>query len=275
MKASDTEVEKTPFFSIITVSFNAEAHIRKTIESTLEQDFADFEIIVKDGMSKDGTLGQIPEDPRIKVYSTPDSGIYNAMNQAVEYASGEYLIFMNCGDLFNTPDVLAQVHDYIINADGQKSGIVIGDCISKGLYKCQNKCTSRFKQYRCSGFAHQSMFFRRDIFEKVGYYDESYKVYADFELFMRVYAAGLGIGYLPCAICDYMGGGFSAKKETKRLLDADKKRIRKKYFSTWERLKYFTMFHATLPGIRNLLEGESTPAFLKKAYRSLTNRFNR
>lgn len=264
-----------PFFSVITVSFNAQEHIRKTIESTLAQDFADFEIIVKDGMSKDNTLAQIPEDPRIKVYSTPDTGIYNAMNQAVDYASGEYLIFMNCGDLFNTPDVLTQVHDHIVNVDGQKSGIVIGDCISKGMYKNQNKPNNRFKQYRCSGFNHQAMFFRRDIFGKVGYYDESYRVYADFELFMRVYDNGLGVGYIPYAISNYMGGGFSAQKETKRLLDADKKRIRKKYFSCWERLKYFTMFHATLPGLRNILEAEDSPEFIKKAYRSVANFFNK
>ena len=269
----DIDVKK-PFFSIITVSFNAEDCIRETMVSTLDQDFIDFEIIVKDGLSKDSTLKQIPEDPRIKVYSTGDKGIYNAMNQAVEYANGEYLIFMNCGDVFNSNDVLSKVHDFIVDGE-EKKGIVIGDCYSKGLYKYQNGCTKRFKQYRCSGFAHQSMFFHKDVFEKLGAYDESYKVYADLELFMRTYASGMGIYYISYPICDYQGGGFSAQKETKKLLDEDKKRMRKKYFTVSERVKYFVMFHATLPALRNFCENDSTPQFIKKIYRNFSNIFNK
>lgn len=264
----------TPFFSIITVSFNAEKHIKETVVSTLEQDFDDFEIIIKDGLSKDATLEQIPGDPRIKVYSCADTGIYNAMNQAVGYSTGKYLIFMNCGDIFNSSDVLSKVHDFIVSGN-IKEGIVIGDCHSKDMYKYQNGCTKRFKQYRCSGFVHQSMFFSKEVFEKLGSYDESYKVYADFELFMRTYDSGMGIYYIQYPICNYMGGGFSAQKDTKKLLDEDKKRIRKKYFTLFERIKYFTMFHATFPALRNFCESDSSPIFLRKLYRNFSNLFNK
>lgn len=268
-------MKSQPFFSIITVSYNAEKYIRRTIDSTLYQDFEDYEIIVKDGLSEDDTLIQIPQDHRIKVYSTADTGIYNAMNQAVSNSVGKYLIFMNCGDIFNSNDVLDKVHNFIINEDKYSSGIVIGDCYSKNLYKCQNGCEKRFKQYRCSGFAHQAMFIRSDVFSDLGLYDETYLVNADFELFMRSHKAGKGIGYIPYPICDYMGGGFSARKKTKKLLDNDKKRIRKKYFTCNERIRFFIMFHATFPRLRNYIESDAAPRRLTKAYRGFTNIVNR
>ena len=265
-------MNNTPFFTIITVSFNAEQYIKSTIESTLAQSYTDYEIVVKDGLSKDKTLELIPNDPRIRVYSSADSGIYNAMNQAIGYSQGKYLIFMNCGDIFNADDVLEIFHKFITEKDEEKSGIIIGDCISKGLYKTQNGCTNRFKQYRCSGFAHQSMFFKKEVFDTLGGYDESFRVYADFEMFMRSFQANNGIGYLAYPVCAYMGGGFSAQKSTKKLLDDDKKRIRKKYFSPLERGKYFVLFHMTFPRIRNRLESDRTPKWLMKGYRKLTNR---
>lgn len=273
---SKINVDKTkkPFFSVIVVSFNAEEYIGKTIKSALEQDFENFEIIVKDGLSTDKTLEEIPVDERIHIYSTADSGIYDAMNQAIDYASGEYVIFMNCGDTFKYNNVLSKVYNKIEN-DVENNGIIIGDSFSKGMYKVQNKCTDRFKQYRCSGFCHQAMFFSREVFEKIGVYDLSFKVYADFELFMRTYSNGVEIGYINYPICDYLDGGFSAKKETKRLLDEDKKRIREKYFSVWERVAFFIMFHSTVPFFRNWCESDKSPRYVKIIYRKIANVLNR
>ncbi len=270
----NTVRERTPFFSIITVALNAEQYIGQTIASTLEQTFSDFEIIVKDGLSKDGTLAQIPEDARIRIYSEKDSSIYNAMNQAISYAKGKYLIFMNCGDVFYDSTVLDRVHNFIVETDCGKSGIVIGDCYSKGMYKCQNGCENRFKQYRCSGFSHQSMFIRRDVFMTLGVYDESFRMYADMEMFLRSFRSGNGIGYIPYPICDYMGGGFSDGKKAKKQLDDDKRRIRKRYFSTRERIKFFLLFHGTLPGVRNYLESDNAPEWIRQKYRRLSNRLN-
>ena len=79
-------------FSIITVSLNAETLIERTLSSILKQSFSDYEIIIKDGMSIDQTIQYIPDDTRIKVYVKPDNGIYDAMNQAIDKSSGDYLI---------------------------------------------------------------------------------------------------------------------------------------------------------------------------------------
>ena len=75
----------TPFFSIIVVCYNAGEELRKTVESIQNQTDTDYEIIVKDGVSTDGSLKQLKEDDRLRIYSSPDKGIYDAMNQAVSY----------------------------------------------------------------------------------------------------------------------------------------------------------------------------------------------
>ena len=87
-------------FSIITVCLNAGQSLLDTVERTLGQTYEHFEIIVKDGGSTDGSIEKLPSDPRIRVVTRQDTGIYDAMNQGIEEAKGDYLIFMNCGDWF-------------------------------------------------------------------------------------------------------------------------------------------------------------------------------
>ena len=89
-----------PFFSIVVVSLNAETTIAKTINSVLKQTCEDYEIIVKDGLSKDNTIKNIPQSEKIKVYEKADKSIYDAMNQGIEYANGKFICFLNCGDYF-------------------------------------------------------------------------------------------------------------------------------------------------------------------------------
>ena len=94
-------------FSIITVCLNAGDDLILTIESALNQTYSDFEIIVKDGFSTDGSVEMIPKDDRIRLIQKKDNGIYDAMNQGIEVASGQYIIFMNAGDKFYNNKVLA------------------------------------------------------------------------------------------------------------------------------------------------------------------------
>ena len=76
-------------FSIIVVALNAGEKLKETVDSVLNQTWQDYEIVVKDGGSKDGSVDALPEDERIKVYVEKDTGIYEAMNQAVAKAKGE------------------------------------------------------------------------------------------------------------------------------------------------------------------------------------------
>lgn len=106
-------------FSIIVVCLNPGEKLNQTMESILSQTCQDFEVIVKDGGSRDGSVEKLSksfgnlESRHIRLYVEKDSGIYDAMNQAVSHAEGEFLIFMNCGDVFFDEEVLEKIEQYI------------------------------------------------------------------------------------------------------------------------------------------------------------------
>lgn len=119
-------VPAPPLISIITVTYNAESTILPTLLSTDSQTFSDFEHLIIDGNSKDSTLSIINSHPsaRRKLYSEPDNGIYDAMNKGISIATGKYLIFLNAGDRFHSPQSLQQIADAITIND--YPGIVYG-----------------------------------------------------------------------------------------------------------------------------------------------------
>lgn len=119
-----------PLFSIITVTFNAAATLPATLASVREQTYGgEIDYIVMDGASRDGTpdIARSSGIDGITVVSEPDEGLYDAMNKALERARGEYVIFLNAGDTFHSPDVLARYAE-LIEANG-KPGIVYGQTL--------------------------------------------------------------------------------------------------------------------------------------------------
>ena len=107
------------FFSIIVVALNPGEKLKKTLDSIVGQTFADYEVILKDGGSRDRSLEELENNgflaryPQIRVVREADKGIYDAMNQAVRLAAGRYIQFLNCGDYLYNENVLEQVADYI------------------------------------------------------------------------------------------------------------------------------------------------------------------
>ena len=115
-----------PLFSIITITFNAEQVLPPTLESVKRQSFTNFEHLVVDGASTDGTV-KIAERSGIKgisVVSESDRGLYDAMNKGIRRAKGEYLIFLNAGDAFHAPSSLQEIADAI--EQGAQPDIVYG-----------------------------------------------------------------------------------------------------------------------------------------------------
>ena len=92
---------KNIMFSIIVVCLNPGNKLKMTIDSIRMQTYDNYEIIVKDGMSEDGSVETLPQDERIRLFQKQDKGIYDAMNQAAEHINGRYVYFLNCGDVFN------------------------------------------------------------------------------------------------------------------------------------------------------------------------------
>ena len=235
-------------FSIVTVCLNAGQDLIDTVNSTLGQSYDCFEILVKDGFSTDGSTEKLPEDEAIRLIQKKDTGIYDAMNQAVEVARGDYLIFMNCGDRFYSPGVLKEIADGI----GEEMGpVYYGNCYNRptGQVRAYPRTITRMTCYRTM-ICHQAMVYRADVLRQHPY-DCSYRIIADRELlWYLVCEKGLSPRYLDTVIADYKGGGESTKSEHIQRNREDQKRLEERYFPRGERLKYKLLMALTFQKLR-------------------------
>lgn len=166
--------------SVVTVCFNAEETIRSTIESVLNQDYDNIEYLIVDGESKDSTMQIVGEyilDNRVRVICEPDDGLYDAMNKATRMATGDYMIFMNSGDIFCDASV---VSDMSCQLD---SDVVYGNVIrikTDGEHR-ERYCRKSIKWLLLKGLmiCHQSMFINTKTMSEYGY-NLNYKITADF-----------------------------------------------------------------------------------------------
>ena len=225
-------------FSIVVVCLNAEDTIVNTLDSILGQKFKDYEIVIKDGCSKDNTLSLIPKDERIHVFVKPDDSVYDAMNQAIDYVNGRYIIFMNCGDSFYDSHVLENVHSIIMDNHFDGSEVLYGDYSKNGkLYK-QTPIVDR-KYMINGGLCHQTVFFGEKLFSKYGKFDNKFRICADYELMTRALARGCPYMYIEIPICNYLGGGISEKEENLIQVKKEGSIVRKRYFTIYERCIYW------------------------------------
>ena len=201
--------------SIITINYNNLNGFRNTIESVVNQTFKDFEWIVIDGGSTDGSRELIEQNAdRISYWvSEPDKGVYHAMNKGIAVAHGEYVNFMNSGDSFASTTILDEVFSTNHTAD-----ILYGYMMRDGVDGEINNAymmkphLSWIDLYR-DGLPHQSTFIRRILFEKLGGYDEQLKVSADWKFFVNalVYHK-VSSEFIPKKISVYASGGLSDRE---------------------------------------------------------------
>lgn len=237
-------------FSIIVVSLNAGQALIDTVNSILKQSYSDYEILIKDGESKDGSLDNLPADSRIRVVSKKDKSIYDGMNQAVGLAKGEYYIFLNCGDYFYDETVLAKTAKEII-ASG--ADILYGNLVrqgTEGVIPFPKKITD-FTCYR-NVPCHQVCFYSRECFSDRGY-DLQFPVRADYEHFLYCkYDRKMSFRYMDFVVALYEGDGFSETKENEKRAAAEHRIITKKYLKGKCILYRFIMI-VTLQPVRKWL----------------------
>ncbi len=212
--------------TIITINFNHKDGLKRTINSIVSQTFTDYEWIVVDGGSNDGSKKLLEQyiDKFAWWCSEPDKGVYNAMNKGIAHATGEYINFMNAGDCFASPTILNEVFSKNQTADVLYGRMVVGTIDGEEFWPNMMKPRLRWFDFYNSTLNHQSTFTKREMFVKYGLYDESYKVYADWRHFTQI----IGIEkasyeFIPKIVSIYEGGGLSdsqaetCKKELARL----------------------------------------------------------
>ena len=198
--------------SIVTVAYNAVGSIEETIQSILSQDYKGYEYIVIDGGSTDGTTTVIDKySSHIDYYvSEPDKGIYDAMNKAIDVASGEWIIFLNSGDKFASPGVLSSIATHMVSYPD--CSVIYGDTIIKypwGSFKSEGKAISPQDMYL--PFCHQSAFVRTELMRQYKF-DLSYKVVADYKFFYQLHCLGKQFLHVSELISEYDMNGYSSQR---------------------------------------------------------------
>ena len=198
--------------SLITISYNSENSISKTFSSVKSQSFNQFEYLLIDGGSKDGTLTIAKKQNHIsKIVSEPDKGIYDALNKGIKNSTGEIIGFLNSDDEFYDENSLQHIFD----AFDDKTDCVFGDLIYTDKNEKVNrvwKGTAFKKGAFNNGWmpAHPTFYCRRSVYEKLGLYDDSFKIAGDFELMLRFLEKhNIRSKYIPKTLVNMKVGGAS------------------------------------------------------------------
>lgn len=222
-------------FTVATVTYNAAEVIKRTLDSVEEQDYPYVEHIIVDGNSHDGTIAEFmhyqernAREARHEVYavSEPDKGIYDAMNKALKMATGDFIVFLNAGDRFHSPDVLSRIAAHA----GKDTGVVYGDTDivdSDGRF-LRHRRLSPPERLTSRSFlngmlvCHQAFFASTEIAHKVNY-NLRYRFSADYDWCIRIMRraermkrklVNSGI-----TVADYLDGGMTVKNHRKSLLE--------------------------------------------------------
>jgi len=208
-------------YTIITVNFNNKDGLRQTIESVISQTYRDFEYIVIDGGSTDGSVDVLKEYDRQIDYwvSEPDSGIYNGMNKGIAKAHGDYLNFMNSGDRFYDKDVLSRLTarpleaDLIVGRDyhfNEQSGCGFATILPPRI--------SMLTFYNQT-LPHQSTFIRREMFDGCPY-DETFRIVSDIKFYIqKLCVEGRSISLIDDIICRREPDGVSKTYNDRRITE--------------------------------------------------------
>ena len=213
--------------TVVTAVLNDAGHIEQTILSVISQTDIEIEYIIVDGGSKDGTLELIGKykDKISLLISESDRGVYDAMNKGIEHSSGDFVYFLNSGDVLLNPSILSKIKFEDVNV---QNTIIYGNVVVaygniEALEKPRPFFNSKMK-FKGIGICHQSMFFPGELIRNEKY-DLSYKIAADYDLVYRLWRKGTEFLYRDITIAKYdWGKGISSNPY--KLLDVYRENAR-------------------------------------------------
>jgi glycosyltransferase involved in cell wall biosynthesis len=267
---------KNPLFTIITVCYNSERTIARTIQSVLNQTINDYEYWIIDGGSKDSTT-QIIESYKslfkdnLFYISEPDTGIYNAMNKGIKSANGKVIGIVNSDDWLES-DALEALSSFIekvsepyysiycgwMNFHYENGDISILKTSRERLNRCYEKCDM--------GVRHPATFISGYIYEQVGLFDESFKIMADQDFIFRCIQSQIPFYFIDKSLTNMSDGGVSNDKRYKKMVMSDFKSFYSKY--THSKTEYYKRLY------RNILVVNLKmfiPRKMLRVFRAFTN----
>ena len=204
-----------PLISVIIPTFSSAACIETCIESIVNQTFKNFEILIMDNFSTDKTvaIAKSFNDDRIRIYSEPDNGIYDAMNKGIKLSLGEWVYFLGSDDELFDSSVVKKVSSLLLNTF---SKLVYGNVCIEGnagwaidqqIYDGEFNLSKILDRNIC----HQSIFYKRILFEN-SVYNEDFKVCGDYDFNLRLFSK-YQFQFIDLIIARFNGGGTSALEE--------------------------------------------------------------
>ena len=231
--------------SIVTVTYNCKSLIEETIKSVVSQTYNDIEYIVIDGVSTDGTVDVIKKySSGISFFvSEPDKGIYDAMNKGIKHSTGEWIFFLNAGDVFFSENTVSE----IFGRNLENVDAVIGDYYSKRekgleLMNVTRPFYSKHHKYLSMGFNHQCVFVRVNWAKEL-MFDLSFKCCADYNMLYTMYKSGAVFSHvgIPVTIIEGRYGFSQAHVNIQRYEEAKVRGIEKtisfKIYDMYKRIR--------------------------------------
>lgn len=229
-----------PFFSIITCTKNSANYLSACLNSVKEQTFRDFEHIIVDGNSTDGTSNILAKYTK-NIIATSPRGIANAMNIGLSHAQGKYIFFLNSDDSFYDSQVLQNVHDYLVKhsdldwvfgniheTDGKKT---IGFPPKRKIFQGKHPTILKFYNY----IPHQATFVKKAVYDKFGMFDEKLQTMMDPEYWLRI-SPKTRWDYMPIVVANYLIRPDSQSSNLAHKIDntLEFEQIQEKYLNTIE-----------------------------------------
>jgi len=214
-------MQSIPKISIITVVFNGESLIERTIKSVLEQTYTNIEYIIVDGLSTDRTLTIVEQysSKIAKIISENDKGIYDAMNKGLKIATGDYVLFLNAGDELYANSTLTKVFENFSNADVYYGNAAItnenGEQLADRRLTPPLQLTWKSLKYGMC-VSHQSFIAKRALCD---FYNLDYQISSDIDWVINVLKRSHKITNTQIYISKFLEGGASKQNQTKALIE--------------------------------------------------------
>lgn len=223
-----------PLLSIITVNLNDVKGLERTLNSVFEQTWREFEFIVVDGASSDGSK-ELIESHNEKIdrwISEPDSGIYNAMNKGIEMSTGQYLLFLNSGDILNTNNILEESYRHLTHEEIIYFNVLVEEKDQLKLIEYPQQL--RFSDLLYGTLCHQSVFIKKELFHKTGKYDETLKIVSDWKfLIISLFKENCTYKKVDLQLSIVNSEGISALAENESLILAEREKVLQNHFKAF------------------------------------------